>query len=138
MKRAYVDTSAYLCRLLGEAGADEVAVALEGAQLHTSSLLVLEARRSLVWMARRGHLTSNRLHSLLEALREDLAAFAVKDLTVDLCADATMPAVTTPRSLDLAHLRTALWFHRRQPLDCFVTRDEAQRQAAKELGLPAP
>jgi antitoxin (DNA-binding transcriptional repressor) of toxin-antitoxin stability system len=38
----------------------------------------------------------------------------------------------------LAHLRTALWFHRHEPLDCFVTRDEAQRQAAKELGLPAP
>lgn len=51
---------------------------------------------------------------------------------------ATMPAVTTPRSLELAHLRTALWFHRREPLDCFVTRDEAQHQAAKELGLPAP
>lgn len=109
----------------------------DGAWLHTSSLLVLEARRSLVWMAHRGNLTPNRLHSLLDALHEDLAAFAIKDLTVDLCADAAMPAVTTPRSLDLAHLRTALWFHRRQPLDCFVTRDEAQRQAAKELCLPA-
>jgi len=83
MKRANVDTSTYLCRLLGEAGADEVALALDGALLHTSSLLVLEARRSLVWMARRGNLTMNRLPSLLDALHEDLAAFAIKDLTVD-------------------------------------------------------
>jgi hypothetical protein len=67
----------------------------DGAWLHTSSLLVLEARRSLVWMARRGNLTLNRLHSLLDALHEDLAAFAIKDLTVDLCADAAMPAVTS-------------------------------------------
>ena len=138
MKRVYVDTSAYLCRLLGEGGADEVGAAIEGARLHTSSLLILEARRSLVWTARRGHLTPNRLNVLLDALREDLTAFAIKDLTVDLAADATMPAVTTPRSLDLAHLRTALWFHRREPLDCFVTRDEAQRHAARELGLPTP
>jgi hypothetical protein len=46
-------------------------------------------------MARRGNLTLNRLHSLLDALHEDLAAFAIKDLTVDLCADAAMPAVTS-------------------------------------------
>lgn len=138
MKRVYVDTSAYLCRLLGEEGADEVAAALEGAALHSSALLILEARRSLVWMARRGHLAPSRLNSLLDDLLVDLTAFAIKDLTVDLCADATMPAITTPRSLDLAHLRTALWFHRREPLDAFVTRDDAQRQAAKELGLAVP
>jgi hypothetical protein len=71
-------------------------------------------------------------------LHQDLEAFLLKDLTVDLCNDPTMPAVTTPRSLDLAHLRTALWFHRRDPLDGYFTRDEAQRAAARELGLPAP
>jgi hypothetical protein len=47
-----------------------------------------------------------------------------------------MPVVTTPRSLDLAHLRTALWFHRREPLTRFVTLDETQADAARELGLP--
>ena len=35
-----------------------------------------------------------------------------------------MPVVTTPRSLDLAHLRTALWFHEREPLTRVVTLDE--------------
>jgi len=48
-----------------------------------------------------------------------------------------MPAVITPRSLDMAHLRTALWFHAQVPLTKFVTLDTAQAQAGRELGLPA-
>jgi hypothetical protein len=48
-----------------------------------------------------------------------------------------MPIVSTPRSLDLAHLRTALWFHQRQALTRFVNLDASQNQAARELGLPA-
>jgi prevent-host-death family protein len=40
------------------------------------------------------------------------------------------------RSLGLAHLRTALWFHAREPLSRFVSLDTAQTQAARELGLP--
>lgn len=48
-----------------------------------------------------------------------------------------MPAVATPRSLDLTHIRTALWFHAQQPIDRFLTIDQAQAAAARELGLPA-
>jgi hypothetical protein len=47
-----------------------------------------------------------------------------------------MPAVATPRSLDLAHLRTALWFHALERIDRFVTMDAGQESAARELGLP--
>ncbi len=47
-----------------------------------------------------------------------------------------MTGAATPRSLDLAHLRTALWFHRDTRLTRFATLDTAQEQAAKELGLP--
>lgn len=39
-------------------------------------------------------------------------------------------------SLDLAHLRTALWFHAEGAIDRFVTLDESQAGAARELGLP--
>jgi hypothetical protein len=46
------------------------------------------------------------------------------------------PDLVTPRSLDLAHLWTALWFHASAKIDRFVTMDGAQAQAAKELGLP--
>jgi hypothetical protein len=47
-----------------------------------------------------------------------------------------MPPVTTPRSLDLAHLRTAAWFHAQEPLTRFVTMDTGQASAARDLGLP--
>ena len=52
-----------------------------------------------------------------------------------ICAHPT-PSLPWPRrrSLDLAHLRTALWFHVNEPLDRFISLDATQRQAAKELG----
>ena len=72
----------------------------------------------------------------MERIDEDTAAFALRDLTLELCASNLMPAVSTPRSLDLAHLRTALWFNASEPLHRFVTMDASQRQAARDLGLP--
>jgi predicted nucleic acid-binding protein len=135
-QRLYVDTSAYLCVLLGEEGAPEVALRLADGRLYSSVLLVLEARRNLVRLARGGQLAAGKLNDLFERVRRDMEVFTLKDLTVDLCRDPSLPAVSTPRSLDLAHLTTALWFHRREPLDGYVTRDEGQRQSARELGLP--
>ena len=134
-QRLYVDTSAYLCVLLGEQGAPEVALRLADGRLHSSVLLVLEARRNLVRLARGGQFAAGKLNDLLERVQRDMEVFTLKDLTVDLCCDPSLPAVSTPRSLDLAHLTTALWFHRREPLDGYVTRDEGQRQSARELGL---
>jgi hypothetical protein len=60
----------------------------------------------------------------------------LRDLTLDLCTSTLLPAVATPRTLDLAHLRTALWFHAAEPIGRFVTLDGAQAEAARELGLP--
>ena len=62
--------------------------------------------------------------------------FVLHDLTLDICRSTIVPAVMTPGSLDLAHLRTALWFHGAEPIDRFVTMDTSQAQSAKELGLP--
>ena len=72
----------------------------------------------------------------MDRVDEDTALFVFRDLTLDLCASSPLPPVATPRSLDLAHLRTALWFHAAEPLDRFVTTDAAQETAARELGLP--
>jgi hypothetical protein len=71
-------------------------------------------------------LTARELDLALTRLQSDSELFLLRDLTLDLCVSRTMPLVTTPRSLDLAHLRTALWFHQRQPLGRFVSRDEDQ------------
>jgi hypothetical protein len=135
-RRYYVDTSAYLGLLLGEAGWEQLAGELDRAQLLSSSLLLLEAERTLVHLSREGRLTPAQLQNAFDRLERDLEHFAVRDLTLELCRWRVMPIVSTPRSLDLAHLRTALWFHQRQPLTRFVSLDAPQNQAARELGLP--
>jgi len=132
----YVDTSAYLCILLGEDGSDRMSAATAGAELVSSVLLVLEARRNLVRLAREGALTPDQYKVCLDRLAADEASFVLRDLTLDLCVSHAMPPVITPRSLDLAHLRTALWFHQIEPITRFLTTDTAQAQAADELGLP--
>ena len=88
-------------------------------------------------LAREGRLQPQQYKDSIEHLEQDMNLFLLRDLTFDLCQSNTLPAVATPRSLDLAHLRTALWFHAAQKIDRFVTMDASQEQAAKELGLPA-
>jgi hypothetical protein len=134
--RLYVDTSAYLFILLGEHGSDRLSRETDGAELLSSVLLMLEARRTLIRLAREGTLARDGYKTALDRLEQDSPRFVLRDLTLDLCQSMTVPAVVTPRSLDLTHLRTALWFHAVQKLDRFVTIDTSQEQAAKELGLP--
>jgi len=135
-KRFYVDTSAYLCILLGEAGHAALRRELAGAELLSSVVLVLEAGRNLVRLSREGILTAGEFQTCTAALEGDMDQFLLRDLTLDLCGFRVMPAVSIPRSLDLAHLRTALWFHERGKLMRFVSLDEALTRSASELGLP--
>ena len=136
LRRLYLDTSAYLCVLLGEDGSKRLSDETAGAELLSSVLLVLEARRNLVRLAREGILTPDQYKRCVDRLEADMNQFVLRDLTLDLCASTPLPAVATPRSLDLAHLRTALWFHAADDIHRFVTVDASQEQAAKELGLP--
>ncbi len=136
-KRFYLDTSAYLCVLLGEAGHKSLRRELAGAELLSSVLLVLESERNLVHLSREGLLTPVEYQDCMSALGRDVQQFLLRDLTLELCESRIMPLVSTPRSLDLAHLRTALWFHEREKLTRFVSLDEEQTLSARELGLPA-
>ena len=134
--RLYLDTSAYLCILLAEDGWEPLSEETAGSELLSSVLLVLEAKRSLIRLAREGALTPEQYQTCMDRLEEDTRVFVLRDLTLDLCASNILPAIVTPRSLDLAHLRTALWFHAADPVERFVTMDVSQRQAARELDLP--
>ncbi|MCU0727072.1 MAG: hypothetical protein MUE73_14990 [Planctomycetes bacterium] len=136
-RRVYVDTSAYLAVLLGEAGHGRVARAMAGGQLLSSSFLVLEAGRTLVRLSREGTIPPPVLQKLLRRVEEDVELFLLRDLTLDLCRGMAFPVVSTPPSLDLVHLRTALWFNAGAPLDRFLSLDEPQLLAAREFGLPA-
>ena len=135
-KRLYIDTSAYLCILLGEAGHEKLQRETKGAALLSSTVLVLEAGRNLVRLSREGILTIPGFQNCVAALKDDMQQFLLRDLTLDLCMSMTLPVVSTPRSLDLAHLRTALWFHQQEKLTRFVSLDEPQIYSARELGLP--
>ena len=135
-KRFYVDSSAYLCILLGESGHQDVEKELSGSQLLSSVLLILEAGRNLIRLSRAGSLPASKLQDCLQRLETDIELFQLRDLTLDLCRGRVVPLVSTPRSLDLAHLRTALWFHQRESLTRFVTLDGQQSEAAREMGLP--
>lgn len=136
MKRLYLDTSAYLCILVGDADAQRLSNETAGAELCSSTLMVLEARRNLTRLARESVLSADQYHVCLSRLTQDLERLVLRDLTLDLCDTLPMPAVVTPRSLDLVHLRTAAWFHAQSPLTRFVSLDTGQTQAARELGLP--
>jgi hypothetical protein len=122
--------------IMGEEGADRLSDETAGAVLLSSVLLVLETKRNLVRLAREGTLTPDQFKTCLDRLGEDVGLFVLRDLTLDLCESNLLPAIATPRSLDLAHLRTALWFHAEEPIARFLTTDSGQAQAAKELGLP--
>ena len=135
-RRLYLDTSAYLGLLLGERLAAKLEKAIAGAELLSSVLLIVEARRNLVRLTRERGITGQQYALCLERVNQDIEQLTLRDLTLDLCDAVPMPAIATPRSLDLIHLRTASWFHKIAPLDRFVTLDAVQEQAAKELGLP--
>jgi hypothetical protein len=125
-----------LCILLGEDGSERLSRETEAAELLSSVLLVLEAKRNLIRLAREGTLAGKQYKTAIDRLYQDVVRFSLRDVTLELCQSIMMPAVATPRTLDLAHLRTALWFHAAQKIDRFVTMDAAQEQAARELGLP--
>ncbi len=122
--------------LLAEEGSERLAAETAGARLLSSVLLVLEAKRSLTRLARAGALNPDQYTTCIDRVEQDIRLFILRDLTLDLCESNLLPAITTPRSLDLAHLRTAVWFHAAEPIDRFLTVDASQEQAAKELGLP--
>jgi hypothetical protein len=135
-KRLYLDTSAYLCILLGESGYEKLQQETLGAELLSSVMLVLETNRNLIRLSREGILSPADFQKCIAAFHSDMEQFLLRDLTLDLCNSMTMPVVSTPRSLDLTHLRTALWFHQQEKLDRFVTLDKSQEMSASELGLP--
>jgi hypothetical protein len=136
LRRYYIDSSAWMAGMLGQPGGAALMAEVRGAELVSSALLIVEVDRSLVRLARAGVLTTAQLQQARDRFEADLAMFALADLTLALARERAMPAVTTPRSLDLVHLRTALRFHAERPLTRFVTLDRTRADAARELGLP--
>lgn len=134
--RYYLDTSVFVEVLVGSPASESILVQFEGSELVSSVLLVAEARRTLTRLSREGRIDPARYLLAQERVDQSIEDFELRDVTLDFCDQWPMPAVATPRTADLIHLRTALWFHARAPLTCFISFDVAQIAAARELGLP--
>jgi hypothetical protein len=133
----YVDTSAYLALLLGDEPGKSVAKVLAKKSPCSSTLLLVEAERNLVRMSREKILSLKNFNAAIERLKDDAERFALRDVTPDLCLTGTYPPVSIPRSSDLVHLRTAMWFTKEVRLDGFLTCDTGQRAAAVQMRLTA-
>ena len=136
MNKIYLDTSAYLAVLLGEKQADIVRRAITGFALCSSTLLLAEAERNLVQLVRLEKLQPRDFESAFVQLTVDRESFILRDLTPDLCLTRHFPLIRTPKSADMVHLRTAQWFMKNGGLGKFITLDENQLHAAREVGLP--
>lgn len=136
MNRVYLDTSAYLAVLLGEKQAPGVKKLITGRVPCSSTLLLIEAERNLVHLVRHEKLGAADFEAALAQLQEDREALVLRDLTPDLCVTRNFPLVRTPKSADLVHLRTASWFMSNGGIERFVSLDENQLHAAREMGIP--
>lgn len=132
----YLDTSVYLGVLLGERPALKLLPALAKRRFCSSIFLLIESERNLVRLSREGILSEKDYDKSIRQLKEDQALFLFKEVTMDLCLTGQFPPIRTPRSSDLVHLRTALWFLNNGGLNRFLTLDERQKNAAADLGLP--
>ncbi len=135
-KRVFVDTSAYLVWALNQAGAAEIEEQLTESNLFASSILFIEAERALLQLTRTKIVSPTQGIKLRESLVSHANHFTVREPSLELCLSNRFPAVTTPKSANLIHLRTALWFHENEALDLFLTTDKHQSVAAAEFGLP--
>lgn len=135
-RRVFVDTSAYLVWTLNQAGAAEIEKQLTGASLFASSILFIEAERALLQLTRTKILNPTQGIMLRESLVAHASYFTVREPSLELSLSNRFPAVTTPKSADLIHLRTALWFHENEALDLFLTTNKQQAIAAAEFGMP--
>lgn len=136
MNRVYLDTSAYLAVLLGEKQASQISKKLAGRVPCASTLLLSEAERNLVQLVRLEKLSSHDFDLAFTQLVQDRELMVLRDLTPDLCLTRNFPLVRTPKSADLVHLRTAHWFMQNGGLEKFISLDENQLKAAREMGLP--
>lgn len=134
--RVYLDTSAYLAILFGERDSFKIIKKIRNTILCSSSLLLLEAERNLIHLVRQKLITPGTFERAILQLKSDRAVFLLRDFTPDLCLSLDFPAVRTPRSSDLAHLRTAKWYLNNGGLLHFLSLDKVQLKAADEMNLP--
>jgi hypothetical protein len=134
-QRVYLDTSAYLSVLLREKDAARIQFATRKRLLCSSTLLLIEAERNLLRLARENYISPQNFDTAKAQLLRDKELFIFRDVSIDLCSNGIFPPLRIPRSSDLVHLRTAHWFRENGGILGFLTLDTNQSKAAQEMGL---
>lgn len=131
---AYLDSSAVLRRLLGQAGGlREWRLIRLGV---SSRLLEVECLRTLDRLRMEGMLDEKPLVRAREALHEVLAAIEVVEVTRTVLARAAQPSPTSLGTLDAIHLCSALlWRDRSGRNLVLATHDHALATGARAHGL---
>lgn len=131
----YLDTSAYLPLLLNQPAAPVIQGAVRGVIVFTSVILFLEAHRNLIRFHREKAISDEHCQKAVLAMEEDMTAFKIREVTMDLCYSNQFPAISLPKSFDLIHLRTAVWFKEKGEPIRFLSLDRRQLDAARQLQL---
>ena len=74
-----------MCMLLREQGSDTLIQETTGAELLSSVLLILEAKRNLVRLTREGVLQPDQYKECLARIEAEADFFLLSDLTLDIC-----------------------------------------------------
>ncbi len=122
--------------LLGAKEAGKILSEIRERVLCSSTLLLLEAERNLLRLFRDKLLDLDQYDQALRQLRDDKSGFLLMDLSLDLTLTGTFPPARMPKTSDLAHIRTALWFNTNGGLVDFISLDRSQLLAAREMGVP--
>jgi predicted nucleic acid-binding protein len=132
-RRAYVDSSVVLRRLLRKPGA---VMALDDWDLVASDLMEVEALRTLYRVHSEGLLSDDDLGARIADLRSVLAALDQFPITKQVLRRAGGPLAGILKTLDAIHLATALlWSEHFGENIVMITHDRQLARVARASGL---
>ncbi len=137
MKAIYLETSALLTWLLGEACAKEVKSHIDGAQtVLTSALTLVEAERALIRVESRKMVSAAETEKLRGLLAGTKSGWILMEISDEVRVRASRFFSAEPvRTLDAIHLATALMFIRVFPNLELFSYDRRILRNAKALGI---
>lgn len=137
MSAVYLESSALLCWLLGEARASEVVERVNEAKAVVTSVLTLvESERALVRAENRQLLSAADAQRLRGMLHRARPGWVLMDVTDEVRERAARPFPLEPvRTLDAIHLATALAFTAAFPDLTVLTHDARIGDNCEALGL---
>lgn len=136
----YVETSAVLRWLFGEAEGEEIQRLLADAdKVVTSRSTLVETRRVVRRAEREGRLTGAQASDVLSVFAQASSTWAILEIRDEVArrAEDSFPAEPV-RSLDAIHLASALLLRESFPDLVVVTTDSRVRANADQLGFASP